>query len=140
MDGLAALRLSDTLLGMVSLISILPSTPSRNVSQVADPVPAQKAAANLVLNLQHNTGSWATDYSYSLDDGLVGCRALYHFGLDAKTKLETAGRPAHPDADQGSGLHGRFSLGGEMFFSAKTKSAGCELRLLRSPVWKADIL
>ena len=99
LDGLAATRLSRTWLGMVSLISLLPST-------------QQKGLANVVLNLQHNTGTWASDYSYSLDDGLVGCQALYHF----KAR----------DEEGGEGLRGRFSAGGEVFFSAKTKSAGCK--------------
>jgi len=141
LDGLAVRRLSDNLLGMVSLISVLPSASSFSSSpRQADSLPLQqKGAANVVLNLQHNTGHWATDYSYSLDDGLFGCRVLHHFGVsqrgsagEAPTEDDTKRSIDSEELERGAGpgLKGRFSVGGEMFFSAKTNSAGREFRYL----------
>lgn len=50
------------MLGMISLVSILPS--ARNgLSPAQEPPPIQKATANVVLNVQHDTGTWSNDYS-----------------------------------------------------------------------------
>ena len=87
-----------------------------------------------MLSLQHDTGRWCTEYTYSAEDSMVGVRVLHNFGKLADesersgsaTLASRAGgmkRIDEEDAMEG-GLKGRISAGAEVYFSAKEKSAG----------------
>ena len=87
-----------------------------------------------MLSLQHDTGRWCTEYTYSAEDSMVGVRVLHNFGKLADesersgsaTLVSRAGgmkRIDEEDAMEG-GLKGRISAGAEVYFSAKEKSAG----------------
>lgn len=98
-----------------------------------------------MLSLQHDTGRWCTEYTYSAEDSMVGVRMLHNFGKLAApsggadesdrsgsaTLASRSGSGAtmkmkridEEDAMEG-GLKGRISAGAEIYFSAKEKSAG----------------
>jgi distribution and morphology protein 10 len=87
-----------------------------------------------MLNLQHDTGRWCTEYTYSAEDSMVGVRVLHNFGKlgdesERSGSTTLASRPGgmkridEEDAMEG-GLKGRISAGAEVYFSAKEKSAG----------------
>ncbi|KAF9514168.1 hypothetical protein BS47DRAFT_1372374 [Hydnum rufescens UP504] len=87
-------------------------------------------ANNVMINLQHDTGRWSTEYTWSADDGMLGARVLHNFGRlageeDVRERVVGRGekRVDEEDAMEG-GLRGRFSAGAEVYFSAKEKSAG----------------
>lgn len=93
-----------------------------------------EAASNIMFNLQHDLGKWCTEYTWSAEDGMWGVRVLHNFGrLGTSTdpsdeSISTnAGvkRVDEEDAVEG-GLQGRASMGAELYFSAKEKSAGGE--------------
>jgi hypothetical protein len=92
-----------------------------------------------MLSLQHDTGRWCTEYSYSADDGLWGARVLHNFGrLAGEAERERTGRGQkrvdEEEAMEG-GLKGRFSAGAEVHFSAKEKSAGGTLVICPLSRW-----
>jgi mitochondrial distribution and morphology protein 10 len=91
-----------------------------------------------MLSLQHDTGRWCTEYTYSAEDSMLGVRLLHNFGKLAAQpgSAEESERSAtsrgggmkmkridEEDAMEG-GLKGRFSAGAEIYFSAKERSAG----------------
>lgn len=96
--------------------------------------------SELELKLQHDTGRWSTEYSYALGDGMWGVRGLYNFGRwgepgAASTALpvsptvggagpETRERAVDEEDEMPAGLKGRWSAGGEIYFSAQERSAG----------------
>lgn len=80
--------------------------------------------------LQHDTGRWSTEYTWSADDGMWGARVLHNFGRlageeDNRDRVSVGGekRVDEEDAMEG-GLRGRFSAGAEFYVSLKEKSAG----------------
>lgn len=104
---------------------------------------------NLMVSMNYDTGKWSQQYSYSTEDGLFGARVLHNF--PATTTTSTRWREGtshhHPGSDDPVGglksatddcrkklideeeamdnvLKGRFSVGGELYFSAQRKSAG----------------
>lgn len=98
-------------------------------------------ATNLQINLQRDTGRWFSEYSYSVDDGLLGFRVLHNLGqvgqsndasaYTGSTVAEEGGKEAKRVDEEntlenvvGGGLQGRFSVGAEVFFSPLEKSAG----------------
>lgn len=83
-----------------------------------------------MMNLQHDTGRWSTEYTWSADDGMWGARVLHNFGrLAGEEDVREGGlvngekRVDEEDAMEG-GLRGRFSAGAEVYVSLKEKSAG----------------
>ena len=91
-----------------------------------------------MLSLQHDTGRWCTEYTYSAEDSMLGVRMLHNFGklaaqpgsaedLERSSTSRGGGmkmkRIDEEDAMEG-GLKGRFSAGAEIYFSAKERSAG----------------
>lgn len=137
------------------------SGPSEKASDASLNTTASAAAAaaalgpppgvtNLQINLQRDTGRLFTEYSYSVDDGLLGFRVLHNLGyVAAANSADTgglngnaAGAYSNAAADGGSaglgrvdedtgqeaavggGLRGRFSVGAELFVSPLEKSAG----------------
>jgi distribution and morphology protein 10 len=84
-----------------------------------------------MLSLQHDTGKWCTEYTYSGDDSMFGLRVLHNFGKHGHAQFgidETRHRGRSPRIDEDEamegGLKGRISAGAELYFSAKEKSAG----------------
>ncbi|KAF8076182.1 mitochondrial distribution and morphology protein 10 [Lyophyllum atratum] len=129
LDALYSTRLSPTVQALVAAISDPPSN-----------VPAEMRGrggnvSNIMLNLQHDVGKWCTEYTWSAEDGMWGVRVLHNFGrlgmvvdpTDDNSSISgpRAGlkRVDEEDAVEG-GLKGRVSVGAELYFSAKEKSAG----------------
>jgi len=126
LDALYSIRLSPTVQGMVAAISdprfSLAAERNRTVH-----------SSNVMFSLQHDTGKWCTEYTWSAEDGMWGVRTLHNFG-----KLGSPGEPAAEENDKTraemkrvdeeeameGGLKGRISAGAEFYFSAKEKSAG----------------
>jgi len=96
-----------------------------------------EVTSNIMFNLQHDVGKWCTEYTWSAEDGMWGVRVLHNFGRlgtstdpsdeNISTNSGRAGvkRVDEEDAVEG-GLKGRVSMGAELYFSAKEKSAGGE--------------
>lgn len=90
-----------------------------------------------MLNLQHDVGKWCTEYTYSAEDSMWGVRVLHNFGRRPSPTGHETGDGSLPhgrvgvkrideeDAVEG-GLKGRVSVGAELYFSAKERSAGGE--------------
>jgi distribution and morphology protein 10 len=142
LDGLYARRLGPTLLSQISFVSF----PSESSSV------SRRARSNLTFGLQHDTGRWSSEYSYSVGDGMLGARVMHNFGQlqgtgtvpgsgsgfgtggsggPTTTSLEKQQqqqqrREKRVDEEEslGKGLRGRFSAGAEIFFSALEKSGG----------------
>jgi distribution and morphology protein 10 len=106
-----------------------------------------------MLSLQHDTGRWCTEYTYSAEDSMVGIRMLHNFGKLAASSgsAEESERSAasrgggmkmkridEEDAMEG-GLKGRFSAGAEIYFSAKERSAGGPLPHLQFVVLSLSV-
>ena len=138
LDALCSTRLSPTLQALVAAISDPRAdlTQSRFSRNGASP-------SNVMFNLQHDTGRWCTEYTYSAEDSMLGVRVLHNFGrlgspADSAEESERARdkRIDEEDAMEG-GLKGRISAGAEVYFSAKERSAGGKSRhlpLSRTPV------
>ncbi|GBE79583.1 mitochondrial distribution and morphology protein 10 [Sparassis latifolia] len=125
LDALYSTRLSPTIQAMVAAISdprsSLVSERTRSVH-----------ASNIMFSVQHDTGKWCTEYTWSAEDGMWGVRCLHNFGKlgsSAEPTEESIKSPSElkrideEDAMEG-GLKGRISAGAEFYFSAKEKSAG----------------
>ncbi|KAF5322578.1 hypothetical protein D9619_001118 [Psilocybe cf. subviscida] len=126
LDALYSTRLTPTVQASVSAISDPPSVRGRKGVDMS----------NVMINVQHDVGKWCSEYTWSAEDEMWGVRVLHNFG-----KLGTAPAPANvaesseaarrrgekrvdeEDAVEG-GLKGRVSIGAELYFSAKEKSAG----------------
>lgn len=119
LSGLAVTRLAPTLQAHVAFVHqpqrVRFSPPTNKTTNVAPTSPPQPPP-NFLVALQHDTGMYSGEYTYSAADGMFGVRGLYNFGWDPEK--ETAGE----------GLRGRFSAGGEVYLSVKQRSAGSELR------------
>jgi mitochondrial distribution and morphology protein 10 len=133
LDALYSTRLSSTLQALVAAIS----DPRADRKQ-SQPTRAASSPSNIMLSLQHDTGRWCTEYTYSAEDSMLGVRMLHNFGKLAAQpgSAEESERSAtsrgggmkmkridEEDAMEG-GLKGRFSAGAEIYFSAKERSAG----------------
>ncbi|KAI0265137.1 mitochondrial distribution and morphology protein 10 [Gloeopeniophorella convolvens] len=126
LDALYSTRLSPTLQALVAAISDPRAT-------TAAPAAAPASPSNAMLSLQHDTGRWCAEYTYSAEDAMLGVRVLHNFGrLDAALPgggggggagCARAKRVDEEDAMEG-GLKGRISAGAELYFSAREKSAG----------------
>ncbi|MCO5599908.1 hypothetical protein L7F22_054015 [Adiantum nelumboides] len=161
-DALVATRLSPTWQLLATAISMPPRNPLGLSSQSSYSTTTEKANAdsvatapaiaagpppgstNLHFNLQRDTGRWFTEYSYSVDDGLLGFRVLHNLGhielAENSNGTGVNGNIYPSDQEQsrrqrvdeesglenavGGGLQGRFSVGAELFFSPLEKSAG----------------
>lgn len=128
LDALYSTRLSPTVQGLVAAISEAPSSLATEGRTRGDNV------SNMMFSLQHDIGKWCTEYTWSADDGMWGVRVLHNFGrLGSPAELpdESATGPRLKRVDEeeatGGGLKGRVSAGGEVYASAKEKSAGVSL-------------
>ena len=137
LDGLCAWRATSTLQALVSYVyipttvGVLSPASASFADAQASVAPAVPSSALLSVDLQHDTGRWRSDCSYSFSDGMFGARVLHHFGrLDrgfeaAEPAIEAASLSESDDRSTASaGLRGRFSAGGEIYVSAKQRSAG----------------
>jgi distribution and morphology protein 10 len=92
-----------------------------------------------MLSLQHDTGKWCTEYTWSAEDSMWGMRVLHNFGKlstsadsaddgdwNPSPSSGTAARPKRVDEEDAveAGLRGRISVGAEVYLSAKERSAG----------------
>jgi len=137
LDALYTTRLSPTLQAVVAAIS----DPRADLRQ-SQSTRTESSPSNIMFNLQHDTGRWCTEYTYSAEDSMLGIRMLHNFGKLAPPsgnvsadESERSGtsrgsggttkmkRIDEEDAMEG-GLKGRISAGAEIYFSAKEKSAG----------------
>lgn len=133
LDALYSMRLTPTIQALVAAISDPRSNiPSEFRGRNADP-------SNLMINVQHDVGKWCTEYTWSAEDGMLGVRVLHNFGKlgttsevleDSLFLRKRAGvkRVDEEDAVEG-GLKGRMSIGAEVYFSAKERSAGGQTSL-----------
>ncbi|BGP12514.1 hypothetical protein JCM10213_007642 [Rhodosporidiobolus nylandii] len=97
--------------------------------------------SELEIKVQQDTGRWSSEWSYAIGDGMYGWRGLYNFGkwgggeapssaplssLDpaAPSLPVSATSPAEEEDDPPTGLKGRWSAGGEIYFSKQERSAG----------------
>lgn len=132
LDALYSTRISPTLQALVAAISDPPSNvPAELRGRSGD-------VSNIMLNLQNDVGKWCTEYTWSAEDGMWGVRVLHNFGrlgvppVEASDDNEKAKsrvgvkRVDEEDAVEG-GLKGRVSVGAELYFSAKERSAGGQL-------------
>jgi hypothetical protein len=137
LDALYSTRLSPTLQALVAAIS----DPRADLRQ-SQSTRTASSPSNIMFSLQHDTGRWCTEYTYSAEDSMLGVRMLHNFGKLAppsgSVSVDESERPAtsrggggtmkmkridEEDAMEG-GLKGRVSAGAEIYFSAKEKSAG----------------
>ncbi|KAI0053074.1 mitochondrial distribution and morphology protein 10 [Auriscalpium vulgare] len=131
LDALYSTRISPTLQALVAAIS----DPRSDLSQSRS-TRSSASPSNVMLSLQHDTGRWCTEYTYSAEDSMFGVRMLHNFGklwtpagLGAGEESSVSADPSkvkrvdEEDAMEG-GLKGRISAGAEIYFSAKEKSAG----------------
>ncbi|CUA69062.1 Mitochondrial distribution and morphology protein 10 [Rhizoctonia solani] len=130
LDALYTVRLTPTLQGLIAAVS----NARARLSPPSSSAPRGEAAGNMMFSLQHDTGRWCTEYSWSADDGMWGVRVLHNFGRLANEAID-AERVARKERERGTrrvdeeermegGLKGRLSAGAELYFSLKEKSAG----------------
>lgn len=142
LDALYSTRLSSTLQALVAAIS----DPRADLKQ-SQSTRTASSPSNIMFNLQHDTGRWCTEYTYSAEDSMLGIRLLHNFGKLAPTSASLSGSAAASDESERSatsrggtrvkmkkrideedamegGLKGRISAGAEIYFSAKEKSTG----------------
>ncbi|KAH9981873.1 mitochondrial distribution and morphology protein 10 [Russula compacta] len=137
LDALYSTRLSSTLQGIVAAIS----DPRADLKQ-SQSTRTASSPSNMMFSLQHDTGRWCTEYTYSAEDSMFGMRMLHNFGKLApppgnieeseRTSAATSRggtkmkRIDEEDAMEG-GLKGRISAGAEIYFSAVERSAGVSM-------------
>lgn len=112
--------------------------------------------SELEFKVQQDTGRWSTEYSYAVGDGMWGIRGLYNFGRFGDPSAAAAATPVKPVAptpataapessdearlapaeagasnpdETPTGLKGRWSAGGELYFSAQERSGGISTAL-----------
>lgn len=142
LDALYVHRLSRTFQSIVTLISV-PSPISAPPLTWQSNDDSSAAAANspsgtagrlseLEFKLLQDTGRWSTEYSYAVGDGMWGARGLYNFGKSGSgdvaegvdSRREPRERVVDEEEEMSTGLKGRWSTGGEVYFSAQERSAG----------------
>lgn len=87
-----------------------------------------------MINLQHDVGKWCTEYSWSAEDEMWGIKFLHNFGRlgslnefgDEATRKRREMKRVDEEEPVEGGLKGRVSVGAELYFSMKEKSAGGE--------------
>ena len=141
LDALYVHRITSTLQSIVSLVSV-PSPPApaplawasedNGASSISSSSGTAARLSEIEVKLQQDTGWWSSEYSYAVGDGMWGMRGLYNFGkagagiaagLPSEEGDAVVGGGEGEDEPAG-GLKGRWSAGGEVFFSAQERSAG----------------
>lgn len=88
--------------------------------------------SNVLFRLQHSTGKWCSEYTWSAEDQMWGVQCMHNFGKlvssqetpDEATKNRSKPKRVDEEDAMEGGLKGRISAGAEFYFSAKEKSAG----------------
>lgn len=127
LEAIYSTRLSPTWQTQIAAIS----DPRYSLNS-AERYPSGTSPSNVLLKLQHGTGRWCTEYSWSAEDQMWGIQCMHNFGKlgtshdapddTSKTKSKVK-RVDEEDAMEG-GLKGRISAGAEFYLSTKEKSAG----------------
>ncbi|CAL1701374.1 unnamed protein product [Somion occarium] len=130
LDALYSTRLSPTVQAMVAAIS----DPRSSFSSSERSRGNNGSNSNVMFSLQHDTGKWCTEYTWSAEDGMWGIRCLHNFGklwtpavdLTEHSDKHTSRKLKRVDEEEAmeGGLKGRISAGAEFYLSAKEKSAG----------------
>lgn len=135
LDALYSTRLSTTLQAMVAAISDPPSNIPTELRR------RNTNVNNIMVSLQHDVGKCCTEYNYSAEDSMWGVRFLYNFGRlgispEPTEEAQSQVKIKRVDAEDavGGGLRGRVSVGAELYFSAKEKSAGGRSAILVGPI------
>lgn len=143
-----------TLISVPSPLPTTPLTwqPNHDDAPTSPPAPSGALArqSELELKLLQDSGRWSTEYSYAVGDSMWGARALYNFGksgsgvqssnLESGNAVELGAgagvacqdedgaerreRVVDEEEEMSTGLKGRWSAGGEVYFSAQERSAG----------------
>ncbi|KAK4684266.1 hypothetical protein P7C73_g5917, partial [Tremellales sp. Uapishka_1] len=135
LSGLATTRLTPTLQAHLAFLHqpkpLIPSRPNSPPTEPSSPPNIPSIPGNVLLSLQHDTGRYSGEYTYSAQDGMFGMRGLYNFGWHENTESrgekegrEGNGKRIDEEEMMEGGLRGRFSAGGEVYFSAKQRSFG----------------
>lgn len=141
LSGLATTRLTPTLQAHLAFLhQPAPPTPIRppHSPPASSSAPAQSSAppshsppGNVLVSLQHDTGQWSGEYTFSAQDEMFGVRGMYNFGYQEVAdrladELASRGEGKRIDEEEAmeGGLRGRFSAGGEVYFSRKQRSFG----------------
>jgi mitochondrial distribution and morphology protein 10 len=133
-DALYSTRLRPNLQALVAAIS----DPRSNSLSAERSRGTNVPTSNVMLSLQHDTGRTCTEYTWSAEDSMWGVRLLHNFGKlvtpvdtseDGEKTQQSSGthtKPKRVDEEEAmeGGLKGRISVGAELYFSAKEKSAG----------------
>jgi distribution and morphology protein 10 len=131
LSGLAATRLAPTLQAQIAFVNqpgarlAAPRQQSGDAPTSGAPV---QPPGNLLVSLQHDTGRYSGEYTYSATDGMFGLRGLYNFAWQPEPAGDENKRRVDEEEMMDGGLRGRFSAGGEVFFSVKQKSLGRALQ------------
>lgn len=141
LDALYVHRITSTLQSIVSLVSV-PSPPApaplawasedNGASSISSSSGTAARLSEIEVKLQQDTGRWSSEYSYAVGDGMWGMRGLYNFGkagagiagVSPSDEGETVLGGVEGEEEISGGLKGRWSAGGEVFFSAQERSAG----------------
>lgn len=131
LDALYTIRLTPGLQGVIAGISDLPFNAPTSTSSRSSGKYDTTNGSNLMLSLQHDTGRWCSEYTWSAEDAMFGIRVLRNFGKlvgdveEPRSSWRSEGRKRvdEEDAIEG-GLRGRLSAGAELYFSALEKSVG----------------
>ena len=153
LDALYVHRLSPATQLLVSLITVpSPATAPTLSWQNDDPSASATATttsgtaarlSELELKLQQDTGRWSSEYSYAVGDGMWGLRGLYNFGkwgnpdtspIQPLASTSSSSTVLDEEDEMPTGLKGRWSAGGEVYFSAQERSAGLSTGLRFSTI------
>ena len=132
LEALYSTRLSSTWQASIAAIS-----DPRYSLQTLEKARGGSSPSNMLFRLQHSTGKWCSEYTWSADDQMWGVQCMHNFGKLASsndapgeaTKVDSRTKRVDEEDAMEGGLKGRISAGAEFYFSAKEKSAGGELPL-----------
>jgi distribution and morphology protein 10 len=125
-------------------------TPTQQVRISAVSDSRLRNGGTILATHQYDTGRYATEALYSTDGGLLGVRGIYNFGNDARGRPQLHGHgngngneqsQPHPGGEESNTdpyqpeeksllegrILGRFTAGGEMYYSPLNKSGGLSL-------------
>ena len=127
LEALYSTRLSPTMQASIAAISD-PRYSLRSPQKAR----GGSSPSNMLFRLQHSTGKWCSEYTFSAEDQMWGVQCMHNFGKlvsshetpDETTKSRSKPKRIDEEDAMEGGLKGRISAGAEFYFSAKEKSAG----------------
>lgn len=111
LDALYTRRLSEKTQLMILALSNRPGALDSSFSANPSTSQGRKDNSNLRVSLQTDSGRWASEYSYSVMDGMLGLRTVRHYRLPAAAKDDAFTRF-------------QVAFGGDVYLSALKKSGG----------------